>query len=207
MDKRKAKAEATKRAIVNAAEKLFVKKGYAATSISDVASKAKVTKSLIHHHFGSKEALWEATSQKYQGNVERYIDEVLSFGVESWGPDFFSKTIPSYFEWIRKHQNLYLMQTWLAAERRYPMVEGNPRLETIFDNIASEQKKGIIRNDIDPKLMMMALWAMVETWIPFRKIFGIRAGVDLNAPDSDQKYIDAVIKIFLKGISCPSEKG
>lgn len=202
MDKRKAKAEATKRAIIDAAEKLFVNKGFAATSVSDVAAKANVTKSLIHHHFGSKEALWEATAKKYRGNVERYIDEVLSLGTDSWGPAFFSNTIPGYFDWIRRHQNLYMMQTWLAAERRNPLVEPQPRLKHIFEAIAREQERGIIRKDVDAYFIMLALWAMIETWIPYRRIFSNRIGIDLDSPEADKKYIDAVVKIFLKGISC-----
>ena len=201
MDKRKAKAEATKRAIVNAAEKLFVKKGFAATSISDVATKAKVTKSLIHHHFGSKEALWEATTRKYQGNVERYIDEVLTLGEGSWGPEFFSKSIPGYFDWIRKHKNLYLMQAWLAAERRRLPVEPEPRLELVRAAVVEGQQDGTIRKDIDADFILLTLWAMVETWIPFQRVFGVRMGMDLDSSEAEEKYIDSVIKLFLNGIS------
>ena len=206
MDKRKAKAEATKRAIVNAAEKLFVKKGFAATSISDVATKAKVTKSLIHHHFGSKEALWDATSKKYEGNIERYFDEILALGKDSWGTDFFAESIPGYFDWIRKHQSLYLMQAWLAAERRNPPIEPEPRLEFVRAGIVESQQSGAIRDDINADFMLLALWAMIETWIPFRRVFGTRMGIDLETPEADAKYIDSVTKIFLDGISRQTNK-
>ena len=50
--------EATKKAILDAAERVFFEKGFAQVSTSEIAEEAGVTKSLIHHHFGSKEALW-----------------------------------------------------------------------------------------------------------------------------------------------------
>ena len=53
------KGDPTRKAILKAAKHLFVKKGFAATSISEIAAKAKINQSLIYHHFGSKEDLWK----------------------------------------------------------------------------------------------------------------------------------------------------
>ena len=56
--------ESTRNAIVEAAELIFVDQGFAATSLSAIAKKANVTKSLIHHHFGTKKDLWEEIKRK-----------------------------------------------------------------------------------------------------------------------------------------------
>ncbi len=61
--------EATRLAILDAAEAIFVEKGFAAASMSDIAARAVVTKSLIHHHFGSKEELWVEVKRR---SVEEY---------------------------------------------------------------------------------------------------------------------------------------
>ena len=50
--------EATRAAILDAAEKVFLDKGYGETSMSQIAAEAAVTKSLLHHYFGSKDNLW-----------------------------------------------------------------------------------------------------------------------------------------------------
>ena len=50
--------EATRAAILDAAEKIFLGKGYGEASMSQIAAEAGVTKSLLHHYFGSKENLW-----------------------------------------------------------------------------------------------------------------------------------------------------
>ena len=49
--------------IVTAASELFVKQGYAATSISQIAKRANVTHSLIFHHYSNKQELWLASKR------------------------------------------------------------------------------------------------------------------------------------------------
>ena len=43
---------------------LFVRKGYAGVAMREIAEASDVTKSLIHHHFGSKQALWEEVKER-----------------------------------------------------------------------------------------------------------------------------------------------
>src|SRR3984893_16936801 len=49
---------ATIAAIVSAASKLFTARGFAATSIDDIASRAGVAKGAVYHHFESKEQIF-----------------------------------------------------------------------------------------------------------------------------------------------------
>ena len=60
MNAQKRDAEATKNALLDAAEEVFLEKGYGDTAISAIAKKAGITKSMIHHYFGSKSGLWQA---------------------------------------------------------------------------------------------------------------------------------------------------
>ena len=50
--------EATRESILDAATALFVDRGYEGVSMSAIAKDAGVTKSLIHHHFGTKAELY-----------------------------------------------------------------------------------------------------------------------------------------------------
>ena len=52
--------EATRRALLDAAADLFTERGFARTSLDDVAAVARVTKGAIYHHFASKPGLFEA---------------------------------------------------------------------------------------------------------------------------------------------------
>jgi AcrR family transcriptional regulator len=52
--------EATRRALLDAAADLFTERGFAKTSLDDIAAVARVTKGAIYHHFASKPGLFEA---------------------------------------------------------------------------------------------------------------------------------------------------
>lgn len=52
--------EATRRALLDAAARLFTERGFSKTSLDDVAADARVTKGAIYHHFSGKSGLFEA---------------------------------------------------------------------------------------------------------------------------------------------------
>ena len=53
-------SEATRAALLDEATTLFAERGYAGTSLEDVASASRVTRGAVYHHFASKQALFEA---------------------------------------------------------------------------------------------------------------------------------------------------
>lgn len=60
----KERSEATTRALVDAARKLFSRRGYASTSLDDVAEAAGVSKGAVYHHFDSKQELFRAVFER-----------------------------------------------------------------------------------------------------------------------------------------------
>ena len=59
--RRAAQAEATRAALVDAAKRLFVEKGYHHTATEEVVAEADVgTRGALYHHFADKQALFEA---------------------------------------------------------------------------------------------------------------------------------------------------
>ena len=63
----------TTKRILDAAEQLFAKKGFAGTSLRAVIKAADVNTASVHYHFGSKEGLIEAVLERRAGpvNAER----------------------------------------------------------------------------------------------------------------------------------------
>ncbi|HYA11713.1 MAG TPA: TetR family transcriptional regulator [Thermodesulfovibrionales bacterium] len=54
----------TKQQILNAAESLFAREGYQATSMRAITESARVNLAAVNYHFGSKEALFEAIFER-----------------------------------------------------------------------------------------------------------------------------------------------
>src|SRR5579884_2416993 len=57
-------SEATRRALLESAGRLFAEKGFAVTSLDEVAAEARVTKGAVYHHFANKQALFEAVADQ-----------------------------------------------------------------------------------------------------------------------------------------------
>jgi len=78
-DKREAQGDATRLALVGAARELFGERGYAATSIEEVAARAGVTKGAVYHHFGGKANLFQ---EVYEEVMREVSDQVVSVFLE-----------------------------------------------------------------------------------------------------------------------------
>ncbi len=57
--------ETTKEKILNAAEALFVERGYEGVSVSDIAAKSETTKGHLYYYFKNKESLFEAVLDRH----------------------------------------------------------------------------------------------------------------------------------------------
>jgi AcrR family transcriptional regulator len=60
MAKQAERRAATTEAIMKAGRRLFGERGFAATTIDDIANSAQVAKGAVYHHFATKEAVFEA---------------------------------------------------------------------------------------------------------------------------------------------------
>ena len=79
--KRRARRKAERPAeILDAAFEEFVRNGYAATRLEDVASRAGVTKGTIYFYFETKERVFEEmirhTAQAFLPDLERYVSDL-----------------------------------------------------------------------------------------------------------------------------------
>jgi AcrR family transcriptional regulator len=68
-------SEATRAALLEEATRLFAERGYAATSLEDVASASRVTRGAVYHHFEGKQALFEAVLESQES---RAITQILA---------------------------------------------------------------------------------------------------------------------------------
>ena len=66
----KKKPEERKLEILDAAEKIFVQKGYEETSVEDILRSVQMSKGGFYHHFASKEEVLDSI-------IKRYIDQMM----------------------------------------------------------------------------------------------------------------------------------
>ena len=80
MRKTKEEAEKTRQDLLKAALSVFSQKGYAATTLEDVAKEAGVTRGAIYWHFGSKAELYSALLEEYSARGSEIVQVAVAEG-------------------------------------------------------------------------------------------------------------------------------
>lgn len=202
---RKRDSEATKTAILDAAETLFTEKGFADVSLTQLAKAAGVTKSLIHHHFGSKENLWSEVKARFfgaffEGQIRRLLDNQPSLNL-------IKESIISYFKYLQTRPQFVRMNCWMLLEAD---LEGMDMAKEVISagaaSIKGAQEKGDIRDDIPADYILISFLSLVENWFLGHTRWG---KTHFNGMLEDEKarllehdcYLDSMLTIFLEGIT------
>ena len=77
-------SEATRKALVAEARRLFAERGYADVGLAELVRAAGVTKGALYHHFGSKEGLFREVLRQVQGDVADRIERAADALPDPW---------------------------------------------------------------------------------------------------------------------------
>jgi AcrR family transcriptional regulator len=77
-------SKATRRALLRTARKLFASRGYASTSIADIAKGARVTSGALYHHFCDKKQIFQAIVEEIEQEIEEKADAAAAPHRDPW---------------------------------------------------------------------------------------------------------------------------
>ena len=162
--KRQEQKEARRQEILYVALDLFVKKGYAATKITDIAEKASMSVGLLFHYFESKENLYEelvkmgllGTTYPGNQNCEHAID-------------FFEQFTSQLFLFMKEQPYVAKMFVLMADAQRSEGTPENVReiamqvntIEQFVPIIEWGQKEETIKKG-DPLALSNAFWCSIQ---------------------------------------------
>ncbi|WP_110181911.1 TetR/AcrR family transcriptional regulator [Nocardioides solisilvae] len=75
---------ATRRDLLDVAQRLFTEQGYAATSLDSIVAGASVTKGALYHHFDSKTGVFEAVFTRVDEASAREIQQAVAAETDPW---------------------------------------------------------------------------------------------------------------------------
>jgi TetR/AcrR family transcriptional regulator len=192
--------EATRLAILDAAEAIFVEKGFAAASMSDIAARAAVTKSLIHHHFGSKEELWLEVKRRSVADYARAQRAIMASAAAD--RDSLAESLRIYFRFLERNPNFVRLSTWMNLEDPKLSASVNPDLlRRGVERLRKAQAMGTFRRDVDPWHIMLAFFALCTYWFQARHAHGHDIYADRDAGVADERFLEDVLKILLEGVT------
>ncbi len=191
--------EATRAAILDAAEELFLVRGPADTPTSAVARRAGVTKSLIHHHFGTKEDLWTAVKRRHFGRYYEVQKEMLASSLGT--AELLRESIATYFRFLQDDPRSVRFASWRFIEEDDPCHDQEVDLFDLgVQKIREAQDAGELRRDVEPISVIKAFLALADHWFQSKPLLGQMLGPEADLDGLEEKYLRDILRIFLEGV-------
>lgn len=217
---------ASRHAILDAARDCFSATGYAGTSMHDIAAVAGVTQSLIHHHFGPKDALWAEIRRHAFGQYlaqQRAVIDAMAQDLEQ-----LRSALEGYFRFLADRPEVLRLVAWLELEKTagaepspVPSDPGmaasippaGPGLADLQAEIRALEEHGVramealqargrVRRDQPARHLLVAMLGLVRNWFEERNLV-----VDESDPQQvaklDAAYLRSVWTVIGEGLLEP----
>jgi TetR/AcrR family acrAB operon transcriptional repressor len=199
--KTKEEAAATRQALLDAALIVFSQKGYAATSLEEIAEHAGVSRGAIYWHFHSKAELYntlvEETSAQTEGVIRRAVGAGTSI-LETQRRIMIGLLVlleenPTY----RAVQELVLFKTEVTPELEEGIKIKAAAFRAVETRVAASLRAGIaageVRPDLDPVIGARAALTYINgiifTWLIDQRAFSLR------------EHAPALVDVYIRGIA------
>ena len=197
-----APVEDVRERIVGSALRFFAEKGYAATSLREIAEAARTTKPMIYYYFNSKEGLYISTLGDLLQQFAESIDQATR---PEDGPveklRSFADTYLRYFESQEPHAAFVVREVFgLGADIMSEFGRNlDERIRSRLTRVLEEGvQQGIFRGD-DIESCTIAIMGILNMFI-LRRIFG---GVELDRPAA----VGQVMEYYVGGLRATNAPG
>jgi TetR/AcrR family transcriptional regulator len=191
-------AEATRARILKSARQLFISHGFAAVSMRQLAEACAVNKSLIHHHFGNKEQLWEAVKAQM---LDDYVEQQKAL-LQSDKPvdvGLLEDSVRGYFEFLRDNPGVVRLFAWTHLEEDQSCGQSDRELVALgAGRVAEAQHAGIVRADVNPTHVVTIFLNTCTHWFEAHTHHQEWSGIGTN-----EEFLDDFLKVFLDGLKPP----
>ncbi len=190
--------EAKRKLILSAGIRVFAKKGYHHTRVSEIAKEAGVAYGLIYHYFKNKKDILNTIFQEkwrdFTITVEKLIEQNLS--LEEKLLRIVSYILDGYRE-MPELMDLLILE--LARSPKFLEKQNLKLFEKTFLNLGEllriHQKQGELRPDLDPRLLSYIFFGAIESTIT-----GIVMKSLSKNKEEMEEYKRQMVSVFLEGL-------
>lgn len=158
MDKMKKKLNIENHIIEIAAD-VFEEKGFASARMQQIADQAKINKSLLHYYFRSKEKLFEKSFIIIANRIFAKLGQAFNFSgsISEKITNFLENS--QYILW--KNRNFLILfinelnQNEELLKKLMDEINMSQELNIFLSQLKEEQEKGILRNDVEPIVLLV----------------------------------------------------
>jgi TetR/AcrR family transcriptional regulator of autoinduction and epiphytic fitness len=204
-DMAKARRGGSREAIVEAAERLFLERGFGAVSMDDLAEAAGVARRTLYNQFTSKEEIFREMLLRVSGQLE----DTFPPGLETQGDvEHVLRRIAGMILDLHKHpEYVGFLRMVVADSRQFPWIAAefatvmDPQTERLTRYLAHLTSLGVLQCR-DPLLAAHQLMGILNEFSLWPLLMGrVRIAV------STDELIEETIRMFLQHYRRPQSKG
>jgi AcrR family transcriptional regulator len=186
----------TQEVILRAALRCFAEKGYAAASVQEIVSRARVSKPALYYYFGDKATLFEALVEKAQAERYRLMSEAAERGQTV--AEKLREIAVAVFAFALKNQALVRLQfaSAFAAPGHSPghakcLSAGRRNFELIRGLIVAGQASAELDASYSPEELAMGIYGQLNMYMMVR----------LLSPEYplDGQAAERIVRLFMEG--------
>lgn len=180
----------TRAALIAAGRQLFGTKGFAATSVEDIARAARVTTGALYHHFPTKAAVFEAVFE--QVHAEMLVASAEAAAAADGALEMIEAGFGVFLDWVLEPEIQRILVTdgpAVLGLARFVELDERYALEPSVQVLAAATASGLLRVD-DPQTLVLLLFGAMT-----------RAGLLIASSPDPKATRDAVGATFRQMMS------
>jgi AcrR family transcriptional regulator len=194
--------EANRNRIEDAAKELFIRQGFHATSMRDIAARSQTSLGNLYNYYRTKEAILESIIAKYQKVIDARLQRVFADIEEPFEPETLKRFGRAIRGMVGEHHDFWLLMyiDVLEFENRHfrRMFQGlAAKLRKQFARQFAELKRqNMLADGVDPAIGFTAVYMQFFNYFLVEKLFG----GDNHFGITDDAVVNSLSRIFRHGI-------
>ena len=206
---KKRDAERTREKLVSCAERLFVKTGYHAVGVDEIAAAARVNKRMIYVYFGNKRKLYEAVIERIFSKIDN-LDLSTVEKIESYREKL-STILRMYFIFLNENPNFVRLLSWekLYADKqsiKYLAAQVNRVFKHLFEILKRGVDEGEIRPDIDVQYLASNINSLFIGFFSNRVLSEQVWGRAFSAEKNNERIVENMLRVVFDGALVSRER-
>lgn len=197
--------EEKKGRIEDAAKQLFIKQGFHATSMRNIASKAGTSLGNVYNYYRTKDEILESIIAKYQTVIDERLKSIFDEIESPLEPESLVAFGRLVKKMVNEHHDFWLLMyiDVLEFENRHfrKMFEGLAKnLRRRFaGHFADIKNRGRVHDGVDPAIGFTAAYMQFFNYFLVEKLFGGNRHFGI----SDEQVIEKLSEIYCRGLLRP----
>jgi AcrR family transcriptional regulator len=201
--------ERKKGRIEDAAKQLFIRQGFHATSMRNIAARAGTSLGNLYNYYPTKEAILGSIISKYQQVVDDRLRSMFDEIEDPLNPNDLKRFARLVKQMVNEHHEFWLLMYIDVLEFE------NQHFRKMFENLAQKlrhrfakpfaelKRSGALHDGVDPAIGFTAAYMQFFNYFIVEKLFG----GNLHLGISDEQAINSLTDIYSRGIlRSPSQR-